>query len=210
MTKPSREWKHKLPWAMIISRAALGPIIVLFSQDAQRGVLFAAGILIALFLDIFDGILARRWNIATPLLRRCDTLADTLFYACAIVAVALRYPVTAHRLWPLVVVLVVLEFTQHTFSLLKFGCLASYHSRLSKIWGLLLATALIALFGFGYDKLLAIAIGGGILCNLEGFAMSFLLPAWHHDVPSLGYALWMRREIEYQAKTRSKPDIVGI
>jgi phosphatidylglycerophosphate synthase len=208
--KAYRNWKHNLPWAMVISRAALGPLIVLLSRYTHRGVLFVACVLTGLVLDILDGILARRWNVATALLRRCDTVADTIFYASVIVVVAVRYPATLHRVWPLLVVLVVLELIQHMFSLLKFGRLASYHSRLSKIWGVLLATSLIALFGFGSDKLLAIALAWGILCNLEGFAMSFVLPAWHHDVPTLAYAIWMRREMEYQARARSKPDIVGI
>lgn len=195
---------------MVISRAALGPIIILLSRYARHGFLLAACVLTALILDIFDGILARRWNVATSLLRRCDTLADTIFYAAVILVVWLRYPATAYRIWPLLVVLIVLELVQHMFSLLKFGRLASYHSRLSKIWGLLLATALIALLAFGWDKLLDIAVAWGILCNLEGFAMSFVLPAWHHDVPTLGYAIWMRRELDYQTRMQSKSDIVGI
>jgi CDP-diacylglycerol--glycerol-3-phosphate 3-phosphatidyltransferase len=112
--------------------------------------------------------------------------------------------------WPLLAVLIALEFIQHVFSLLKFGRLASFHSRLSKIWALLLATALIALLGFGWDKLLNFAIAWGILCNLEGFAMSFVLPAWQHDVPTLSYAIWMRREMEYHARTQSKPRVMGI
>ena len=210
MMKPSRNWKHKLPWAMIISRAVLGPVIVLLSHQAPRGLLLAACILIAVVLDIFDGILARRWNVATPLLRRCDTLADTIFYSGVILVIVLHYPATVQRIWPLLVVLVVLELIQHMFSLLKFGRLASYHSRLSKIWGLLLATATIALLGFGWDQLLALAVGWGILCNLEGFAMSFVLPAWHHDVPTLGHAIWMRREVDYHTRKQSKPDVIGI
>ena len=40
--------------------------------------------------------------------------------------------------------------------------------------------------------------------------MSFVLPAWHHDVPTLAYAIWMRREMEYQARLQSKPEVVGI
>jgi CDP-diacylglycerol--glycerol-3-phosphate 3-phosphatidyltransferase len=204
------KWKQSLPWAMVISRTALGPAMILLSRYAQRGFPFVACILFALVLDVFDGILARRWNVATPLLRRCDTLADTIFYASAIVVVVLRYPVTLNRIWPILVVLVVLEFIQHLFSLLKFRRLASYHSRLSKVWGLLLATALIAVLGFGSDRLLAIAIAWGILCNLEGLAMSFVLPAWHHDVPTLSAAVWIRREIDDKARTRPKPDIVRI
>lgn len=203
-------WKHKLPWAMVISRAALGPVIVLLSRYSHRGILLATCVLAALFSDIFDGILARRWRVATGLLRRCDTLADTIFYAGLILVVMLYYPATVRRVWLLLVLLAVLELIQHMFSLLKFGRLASYHSRLSKVWGLLLAAALIALFEFGWDKMLPLAIAWGILCNLEGLAMSFVLPAWHHDVPTLGYAIWMRRELEYQARLQRKPRVVGI
>jgi len=203
-------WKHKLPWAMTIFRATLGPGIVLISLAWQSGLLLAACIVLALLSDIFDGVLARRWHVVTGLLRRCDTIADTIFYAGVILVVLLRYPATVRHAWPLLVVLVAVEIAQHLFSLLKFHRLASYHSILSKIWGLLLATAMIALLGFGWDKLLNIAIAWGILCNLEGFTMSFVLPAWHHDVPTLGYAIWLRRELEYQAEVASKTQVVGI
>ncbi len=74
-------WKHKLPWAMTIFRAALGPGIVLISLAWHSGLLLAACIVLALLSDIFDGILARRWHVVTGLLRRCDTIADTIFYA---------------------------------------------------------------------------------------------------------------------------------
>jgi phosphatidylglycerophosphate synthase len=203
-------WKHQLPWAMIIFRAALGPAIILINRIWQSGLLLAACILLALLSDIFDGILARRWNVATALLRRCDTIADTFFYASVGVVVLLRYPATVGRVWPWLAALVAVEVTQHLFCLLKFGRLASYHSILAKIWGLLLATALIALLGFGWAKLLNIAIAWGILCNLEGFAISSVLPAWYHDIPTLGYAIWLRRELEYQAEVASRRQIIGI
>lgn len=209
MTRPA-PWKHKLPWIMIVTRAALGPTILLISWTRPSSPVLAACIVIALLSDIFDGILARLWNVATPRLRRCDTRADTTFYGCVFLVVLIHYPATVRRIGLLLVVLVVLEVIQHMFSLLKFGRLASYHSRLSKIWGLLLAGALIALLGFGWDKLIDISIGWGILCNLEGFAMSFVLPAWQHDIPTLGYAVWLRRELEYQAKRKSNLEVLGV
>jgi len=208
--KTQSHWKYKLPWAMVIARAALAPVVVLISRIRPSGVLLASCVVFALLSDIFDGIIARRWKVATGLLRRCDTIADTIFYAGVILVVLLRYPATVSRVWPLLLAVVALELAQHLFSIVKFHRLASYHSKLSKIWGLLLATAMIALLGFGWDKLLDLAIAWGILCNLESFAMSFVLPAWHHDVPTLGYAIWMRREIEYQARLQSKPEVVGI
>lgn len=203
-------WKTKLPWIMTVSRAALGPLVLLISQTRPSSFWLAACIVVALLLDIFDGILARLWNLATPRLRRCDTLADTVFYACVFLVVLINYPATVKRIGLLLIVLVVLEIIQHIFSLLKFGRLASYHSNLSKMWGLLLASALIALLGFGWDKLIDISIGWGILCNLEGFAMSFVLPAWQHDIPTLRHAVWLRRELEYQSKKDSKAEVLGV
>ena len=202
-------WKQKLPWLMIISRAALGPGIILIGLRWPSRLLLAGCIVFALLLDIFDGVLARRWQVVTGLLRRCDTIADTIFYAGVFLLVVLRYPATLHRIWPWLAALVVVEIAQHLFCGLKFGRLASYHSVLAKIWGLLLAASLIALLGFGFDKLLDIAIAWGILCNLEGFIISFVLPAWHHDIPTLGYAIWLRRELEHQAEVASRRQMVG-
>lgn len=203
-------WKTNLPWIMIVSRAALGPLVLLISRTRPSSLWLAACIVVALLLDIFDGILARLWNVATPRLRRCDTLADTVFYGCVFLVMLINYPATVKRIGLLLIVLVVLEIIQHIFSLLKFGRLASYHSNLSKMWGLLLASALIALLGFGWDKLIDISIGWGILCNLEGFAMSFVLPAWQHDIPIPRYAVWLRRELEYQSKKESKAEVLGV
>ena len=43
--------------------------------------------LIAAFLsDVFDGILARRLGVATPTLRRLDSIADSVFYLAAVFA----------------------------------------------------------------------------------------------------------------------------
>jgi len=207
---PQNPWKTKLPWIMVISRAALGPLVLLISRTRQHSLVIAVCILVALVFDIFDGLLARLWNVATARLRRCDTLADTVFYGCVFLVVLINYPATVHRIGLLLMILIVLEIIQHIFSLLKFGRLASYHSNLSKIWGLLLASALIALLGFGWDKLMDISIGWGILVNLEGFAMSFVLPAWQHDIPTLGYAVWLRRELEYQDKRKSKAEVLGV
>jgi CDP-diacylglycerol--glycerol-3-phosphate 3-phosphatidyltransferase len=185
----------------------LGPGIILIGRASKSSLLLVVCIVLALFSDIFDGILARRWKVATAWLRRCDTVADTVFYACVFLVVLMRYPAAVRYAWPLMVVLAGFEVAQHVISLLKFRRMASYHSILSKIWGLLLAASLIMLFGFGSAMLLNFAIAWGILCNLEGSAMSLVLPAWHHDIPTLGYAIWLRRELESQ---RPKVEVVGI
>jgi len=179
-------------------RAALGPGIIVVSLVWPKGWALTACIGLALLSDVLDGVLARRWHIDTENLRRWDTRADTLFYACVLVVALLRYPAAIERRWLLIAGLLTAEVATHVLAAVKFGRHASYHSVLSKIWGLLLASSMIALLGFGMDKgnwLLDLSIVWGILCNLQGLAMTLLLPVWQRDVPTLFHAVRLRRQL---------------
>ena len=194
-------WKWKLPSALVAFRIALGPGLVLISLQPHSGLLLAGGVVLALLSDIFDGVLARRWHVDSARLRVADTLADTIFYCCILAVILLRFPEFLQRHWLLLVMLLAAEAGQQAFAFAKFGRNASYHSLLSKFWGLLLATATIALLGFGVDNwLLDVAIAWGIVCNVEGLAMSLLLPAWRPDVLTLGHALRLRRTLQSQGE----------
>ena len=189
-------WKTKLPWALVLFRLALGPGIVWLGRKFPFPALIVSCIILALVSDIFDGVLARRWLCDTPRLRRWDTLADTVFYLGVLILLMVRFPATAERHSLLFVVLVAMELGQHIFAWVKFGRNASYHSMLAKAWGLLMAGATIAFFGFGVDNwVLDAALAWGIVCNAEGFAMSVVLPTWQRDVAGLGHALRLRRKI---------------
>jgi len=77
--------------------------------------------------------------------------------------------------------------------LLKYGRLSSYHPWSAKLWGITLAIAIVALFGWNYtDWTMWLMIGAGVLSNLECIAMTLLLPRWTHDVRSLVHALRLR------------------
>jgi phosphatidylglycerophosphate synthase len=194
-------WKWKLPAAMVCFRAALGPGIVLISLKSRSGLLLAGCIVAALVSDVFDGVLARRWHVDTARLRVGDTIADTIFYSGVLAVIVLRYPAALRGRWLLLAALIAVEVGQHAFAFAKFGRNASYHSILAKCWGLWMAAATIGLLGFGLDNwLLDVTIAWGILCNLEGFAMTLVLPKWRHDILTLGHALRMRRTLESQGE----------
>ncbi|HJX83189.1 MAG TPA: CDP-alcohol phosphatidyltransferase family protein [Candidatus Angelobacter sp.] len=194
-------WKWKLPSALVAFRVMLGPLLLLICLQPRSSLLLASGVVLALISDIFDGVLARRWHVDSARLRVADTVADTLFYCCILAVILLRFPGFLQRHWLLLVMLVAAEAGQQAFAFLKFGRNASYHSLLSKFWGLLLATATIALLGFGVDNwLLDAAIAWGIVCNLEGLAMSLMLPMWRPDVLTLGHALRLRRTLQSQGE----------
>jgi hypothetical protein len=85
---------------------------------------------------------------------------------------------------------------QHVFAAVKYGRHASYHSIISKIWGLMMAGSMIALLGFGVSNwFMDLTIVWGICCNVQGLVMNMLLPTWHRDVPTLFHAIRLRNTV---------------
>jgi CDP-diacylglycerol--glycerol-3-phosphate 3-phosphatidyltransferase len=144
--------------------------------------------------DVYDGILARRWGTETAALRVSDTVADTLFYLSVLAAIVVRHwPVLRERI-VILGVLLGLEVLRAVFDWIKFRRMSSYHSYAAKLWGILLATATFALLCFdGGFWLITVAIVWGILCDLEGLAMSAILPEWTYNVKTLRRAIVLRR-----------------
>jgi phosphatidylglycerophosphate synthase len=194
-------WQKSIPWSMVVGRALLGVAIPLTAMqlsapEAWLGAMIAAGFV----SDIYDGVLARRWGTATAALRVADSAADTFFYMGVLVAVVERHWPVIHARLGLLAVLLALEATRIIFDWVKFGCMASYHSYASKAWSALLVLATIALLCFNRGFWLStVAIAWGILCDLEGLAMSALLPEWTHDVKNLRRALRIRRKMLAQS-----------
>jgi phosphatidylglycerophosphate synthase len=189
-------WKLRLPALLVSFRAALGLGLVAANSAIHNQITFAVCILAALLSDVYDGVLARRWQIDTENLRRWDTRADTLFYLCIFVVAVLRYPEAFQNRWLLITALVAVEVIQHAFAAIKYGRHASYHSIISKIWGLMMAASMIALLGFGVNNwFMDLTIIWGICCNVQGLLMTLLLPRWHRDVPTLFHAIRLRRTL---------------
>ena len=122
-------------------------------------------------------------------------MADTVFYLGVLAAVIDRHwPVLRDRLW-LLAALLALEVLRSLFDFIKFHRMASYHSYAAKTWGVLLAAATFALLCLDRAPwLVTAALLWGILCDLEGLAMSAFLPQWTHDVKTLRRALELRRQ----------------
>jgi CDP-diacylglycerol--glycerol-3-phosphate 3-phosphatidyltransferase len=186
---------------MVAFRAMLGPVLALVAAwvvhpQVWLGAMIAAGF----FSDVYDGILARRWGTETAALRVADTIADTLFYLSVLVAIVVRHwPVLRERIL-LLAVLLALEALRMVFDWIKFGRMSSYHSYAAKVWGILLATATFALLCFDRGFwLIAVAIVWGIVCDLEGLAMSAILPEWTYNVKTLRRAIALRRTMRVPA-----------
>lgn len=190
-------WPRMIPWSLTGLRAVLGPAVICVAWLVKAPQFWLGTFILVGFLtDVYDGVLARRWGTATAGLRIADSATDVAFYLFLLAAAVIRHgTVLRERLWWIGVVLL-LEGAHFAFSIVKYGRMASYHSYASKAWGFLLALATVALLCF--DRafwLMTLALGWGILCEIEGFAISILLPEWTHDVKTLHHAAGIRRRL---------------
>ncbi|MDB5036112.1 MAG: hypothetical protein JWQ98_3353 [Chlorobi bacterium] len=183
-----------IPLALTLLRALLAPLLLYFAWYLPAPAAFAISLLLALFSDIFDGVIARRLGVATPGLRRLDSVVDTMFYVAAVIAVwHLHREFILESAVPLGILLA-LEIARYVFDLSKFGREASYHMWSSKLWGLALFLAFFSALVFARAGLLfSVAIYLGIIADIEGLLISCILPVWKNDIPTIIHALRIRR-----------------
>ena len=193
-----------IPWSMTVGRVLFAPIVVWLALTGRSGWWIAFCIVAEVVLDIFDGIVARRLGLATPLLRRMDSVMDTIFYlAILYLGWKLHYDALWERRW-LLGALLAMEALRYSFDYLKFHREAAYHMYSSKAWGLVLGAAVVALLGFNLSGwLLSAALLVGIVCDAEGLLISFLLYESVEDVKHFGRALQLRREQQQRRDGRS-------
>jgi len=196
---------NRLPLLLTALRAALGPLVLLLAYVHPDPAAFGAALVAAFASDYFDGVLARRLGVATAGLRRLDSLADTIFYVSAALAAWHLTPGPLAARGPALLVLASLEFIRYLVDLRKFGREASYHMWSSKAWGVALFAGFYALLALRIDSwAVDAAVYVGIIADLEGLAISIVLPTWKNDVPTILLALRIR-----ESARRRGPDAPG-
>jgi phosphatidylglycerophosphate synthase len=171
----------------------LAPVVILLALLHPSKTAFGICLIIAFLSDIFDGIIARRLNMATPALRRFDSAADSVFYIAALFAAWRLYPAELDQHLAVLGLLVALELVRYAVDFVKFRQAASYHMWSSKLWGICLFVGFFSLLAMGRGGLpVSIAIYAGIVADLEGLAISCVLRKQGTDVASLLHALRTR------------------
>ena len=185
----------RLPLALTLLRLALAPLVVALS-GRPHPVLFGLILAAAFLSDIFDGVLARRLGVATPFLRRLDSVVDVTFYLGVGWALwRLRSDAVAPHL-RLATTVIGLEALRLLVERAKYGRRASYHLWSAKAWGIALFAGSLALLSFGGGSAwFALMLWPGVFENLEGLAVTAALPAWTHDVPTFVHALRVKGTI---------------
>jgi phosphatidylglycerophosphate synthase len=197
--------RQQIPWAMAAVRAALGPVLIAGQECSWNGMTLAGIVIAALVSDIFDGVLARRWDCDTAAVRLFDSMTDTVFYVCVAIALWMGEPQVWRHNAGLLAALVTLEAMRFGLDFVKFGKPASYHSYLAKSWGLVMAIAVVAVFvSQQANPLLSVVLVIGIVCDMEGLAMSLMLPVWRKDVKTIWIAWRLRGEMGRSGSVRGR------
>ena len=181
-------------WALALTllRLALAPVVVALGLTRGGGVAVAILLVIGFLSDVFDGVIARRTGTATPILRRLDSMVDTVFYLGIAIAAWLLHRAELHPLLPLMLLVIGTELATNALCWLRFRREASYHAWSARMFGVLLFAALLLLFAAGSPALILPAIIVGLLSHAENAAITLTLPEWRYDVRSL-FAAWQIR-----------------
>lgn len=208
--------RRSVPLILIVFRLAAGPAVLALGCTFGAGARHACAILLALGVlsDVFDGVIARMTDCATPALRKLDSRADVVFWLCIVADVAVVRPDVRISLLVMAGVLVVLELAPPIVSFVRFRQASSTHHILSKVFGLglwLLTTVLLLQASAGRLQSSVFVIG--VVSQLEALAIMLVIPTWRADVRGLGHALRLRRQAPGAVRARAtaqREEAVGL
>ena len=192
--------KRHLPFALTTLRLLLGPAALMLAWAGAPRWVFLPLLLAGTLSDIFDGILARRFGVATPALRRYDSIADVIYYLFILGALWCLCSETIRNNIPSFAVILGTEAAGITVCAVRFGKYPATHSWLAKFYGLCLLGALIALLAFnaGSWAVIGLAVVAAV-ANGEIILLHLLAQTPPVDVPSIIH--WLKRDGKPQGQS---------
>ena len=195
----------RLPTTLTLFRlmagAAFVPLVLWNAPAWLPIVLLIAGLL----SDIADGILARRFGVATLAMRRLDTRADMVFYGCAAVSALFRAPYPVSRLWPWLAAYGLLFAVRNLVDYCRYRASPSYHMWSGKLWSVILFVQIVVLFCSKHAFFLfPVAFACYAINAAEGVTATLMLPQPVKDVPTVWHAYVLRRSISQSGEEKAR------
>jgi len=182
------------PWFLVYFRLVAGTIAILCSVKISQPQLYILILMwLGLLSDIFDGIIARHYGVATRQLRIADAWIDIVFWLSVAVSIFILFP----DIWKQNKIILITFFIQEPASdlinLVKFKKQGCAHNWLSKLFGLflLISFTIILLNGSSYSFTIALIVG--FISQWDRIIISSLLTQAECDIPS-SYHAWLRRK----------------
>ncbi len=187
----------RLPLLLIYVRFLLTLPAIAFGYFHILGIPYILLLAVAAATDYYDGKLARKLNVETAALRQLDSIADTIFFLGVIAGMFAAYPAIYNKYTWGIYSIAGIEAIRYVFDMAKFRRGASYHALSAKAFGVSLLVATIAIMGFGVSEpFFPIALVIGIISELEGLCMSFVLPTWTYNIKHIWVAIRISKDVE--------------
>lgn len=142
---------------------------------------------ISFFTDLIDGILARKFRIASVFGSKLDSMADDLTVVAAIIGVFVLKPQFIYDNRVIFIILFALFLFQTVFALIKYRKISSFHTYLAKVAAILQGTFLVLLFFFP-EPLYFLFYAAAIVTALdliEEIILVMIIPKWEANVKGL-------------------------
>ena len=184
--------KRCLPAALTTLRLALGPVALAVAVCGLNRWIFLPLLIAGTLSDIFDGILARRYGVATPALRRYDSLTDIIYYLFVLGATVRLCRPVVNQTWWLIALILFSEAMVIAVCQVKFHRFPATHSILAKIYGLCLLAGLAGLLVFNAGPWIVAALAAvALAANSEIIALHLVSREAPVDVKSI---FWRKQE----------------
>ncbi len=185
---------HTIPAALVAIRFGLGPLIWWSASSGRSPWLFLAGFFLAYVTDYYDGIIARRLDVATSALRLADSWVDTWFYFWVVLTLWSTHFESLQKFAIPIYILLILQISEWIYGRIKFGKMTGYHAYIAKAWGVSLFFAICSVMLFNYDGLTWwLAIGMGWVSSIENWLLTLTFSEWTTDVKSILY-VWHKEK----------------
>jgi len=185
-----------IPNAISLLRLAAVPVLVwlAFRQDQ---LLFAWLILAAGLTDILDGWLARRFGWTSALGALLDSISDVSLILVAIYGIWMMQRDVFTEEWMVFAAVLGIWSVVHVTALLRYGRLASFHTRFTQLGIVLFGMfVLILLFHSFVAAFFYLAAAICFMAGVESLVMVILIPEWTPDLRAgIPEAMRRRREL---------------
>ena len=183
-----------IPWLLLSVRVILTPLLIYRVHALTDHAVFWIYILVFV-TDYLDGATARYFGTATPLLRKADSTADTIFHLALAYLIFCRHPDEFSRNRIALTIYLGTTIIWYVLDAVRWRRAAGFHAYSAKVFAILLLIWVLLLFGGGRTSyLLSGILYFGVLSNIECIFISLLLRQDRPDVPTIFRLLRERKE----------------
>ena len=188
--------RRHIPNAISLLRLAAVPVLVWLALRQEQPA-FAWLILAAGLTDILDGWIARRFGWTSALGALLDSISDVSLILVAIFGIWMLQRDVFIAEWMVFAAVLGIWSVVHVTALLRYGRLASFHTRFTQLGIVLFGIfVLILLFYAFVPAYFYLAAAICFMAGIESLVMVFLIPEWTPDLKAgIPDALRRRREL---------------